>query len=187
MFLKNLSAISLSLAMSVLASAVCPAFSGQDKPAVVERTVLVGRVLASINSLGPNSDLTARYETFVFAVESIGESGIRITPVRILYRFHSWDERLRDPFFDYSKRYEMQVEREPRCDETLRVLSYEKNEDENGKELPPTNILRMMDGAPKDLLKPDSILPCYMLRTGNRSQTGGQAYDFAIPVPEELN
>jgi hypothetical protein len=153
--------------MTVLASAVCPAFSGQDKPAAVERTVLVGRVLASINSLGPNSDLTARYETFVFGVESKGDGRKRITPIRILYRFHSWNERLRDPFFDYSKRYEMRVEREPRCDEKVSVLSYEKNEDSNGKQLPPTYILRVMDGAPKDLLKPDSILPCYMLRPGN--------------------
>jgi hypothetical protein len=153
--------------MTVLASAVCLAFSGQDKPAAIERTVLVGRVLASINSLDPNSDLTARYENFVFGVESKGDSGVRITPIRILYRFHSWDERLRDPFFDYSKRYEMRVERERRCDEKLSVLSYEKNEDENGKELPPTHILRVIDGAPKELLKTDSVLPCYRLTPGN--------------------
>jgi hypothetical protein len=57
--------------------------------------------------------------------------------------------------------------RTPRCDESVKKLSYEENEDETGKPLPPTYILRMMDGAPKDLLKPDSVLPCYLLRPGN--------------------
>ena len=108
------------------------------------------------------------YETFVFAVESKGARGEQIiTPVEIVYAFHKSDGLLPHSFFDYAKLYEMRVVRDQNCDERVRVLSYEKNEDSNGKQLPPTYILRVMDGAPKDLLKPDSILPCYMLRPGN--------------------
>lgn len=46
------------------------------------------------------------------------------------------------------------------------TLSYEKNVDETGKPLPPTYVLRPVNGAPKDVLKPDAVLPCYVLRPG---------------------
>jgi hypothetical protein len=43
-------------------------------------------------------------------------------------------------------------------------LSYQKNTDETGKPLPSTYILHPLDGASTDVLKPDSTLPCYILR-----------------------
>ena len=61
----------------------------------------------------------------------------------------------------------MQAVREPKCDESVNSLSYVKNVDESGKPLPPTYVLRFLEGAPKVVLKPDAVLPCYVLRPGN--------------------
>jgi hypothetical protein len=38
--------------------------------------------------------------------------------------------------------------------------------DQSGKPLQPSYVLRFLEGAPKDLLKPDAVLPCYVLRPG---------------------
>ncbi|MGH9970490.1 MAG: hypothetical protein ACREBG_22240 [Pyrinomonadaceae bacterium] len=131
-------------------------------------SILVGRVLAYVDSLVVGAGVGPQYEKFIFGAESKGERGEQvITAVEIVYAFHKSSGPLPGSFFDYSKRYELRVERDARCDETLKKLSYEENEDETGKQLPSTYILRMMDGAPKDLLKPDSLLPCYMLRSGD--------------------
>ena len=140
----------------------------QGRPRDVAKRVVIGHVLASVDSLISGAGLGPKYETFIFGVESKGKKGKQIvTPVEIVYAYHKSTGPLPAVFFDYSKRYELRVERDSRCDEKLGVLSYEKNEDENGKELPATYILRMMDGAPKDLLKSDSLLPCYILRSGD--------------------
>lgn len=49
----------------------------------------------------------------------------------------------------------------------MNSLSYVKNVDESGKPLPPTYVLRFLEGAPKVVLKPDAVLPCYVLRPDN--------------------
>jgi hypothetical protein len=95
------------------------------------------------------------------------KSGGVVTPVKIEYAFFKDQGPPPDSFFDFSKLYQLQVIRIPECDEPVNSLAQVKNVDESGKQLPPRNALRWMDGAPKDILKPDLILPCYVLRPSN--------------------
>jgi hypothetical protein len=104
------------------------------------------------------------YTSFFFGAEEAG--GARVVPVKVLYAFFKSDGPLPDSFFDYSKRYELQVVRERECDESMAGLSYARSVEESGKPLPPTYVLRLLDGAPKEVLKPDVLLVCYVLRPG---------------------
>jgi hypothetical protein len=143
--------------------------ANQSRERSDEKIVFKGRVLAYVDSMTVGAGIGPLYETFIFGIESKGERGAQvITPIEVLYAFPNWNERLPHNFLDHGRLYELHMTRETMCDEKLSVLSYEKNKDENGKKLPPTNILRLMDGAPKDLLKAaDSMLPCYRLTPGN--------------------
>jgi hypothetical protein len=125
---------------------------------------LVGRVLADVSSFVFGAGLGPQHTTFVFAVEQDG--GTRVEPVKVSYAFFKSEGPPPDSFFDYSKRYELQVVRDTKCDESVDSLSRVKNVDQSGKPLPPTDALRFLEGAPKDALKSDAILPCYVLRPG---------------------
>lgn len=125
---------------------------------------LVGRVLADVSSFAFGAGLGPQHTTFVFAVEQDG--GTRVETVKVSYAFFKSEGPPPDSFFDYSKRYELQVVRDTKCDESVDSLSHVKNVDQSGKPLPPTDALRFLEGAPKDALKSDAILPCYVLRPG---------------------
>jgi hypothetical protein len=60
----------------------------------------------------------------------------------------------------------LQVIRDSKCDEAVKSLAYVKNVDESGKPLEPTLVLNFLEGAPKDVVKPELVLPCYVLRPG---------------------
>lgn len=105
------------------------------------------------------------YLSFIFGVQEAGSEDV--VPVKVSYAFFKSDGPLPDSFFDYSKRYELRAVRDPRCDESVNSISYVKNVDESGKPLLPTYALRFVEGASKAVLKPDAVLPCYMLRPGN--------------------
>jgi hypothetical protein len=101
---------------------------------------------------------------FVFEVER-GRGG-PVTPVKVAYTFFKSEGLLPDSFFDYSKHYDLQAVRDSRCDESVKSLSHVKNVAESGKPLPSSYVLRFLDGAPRDVLKPDAMLACYVLRPG---------------------
>jgi hypothetical protein len=141
-----------------------------------------GRVLAGVNYLTGylRGGFGDHYQVFVFGLEPGSPSG-PIAPVKIMYKFFfKTESALPDSFFDASKHYELRVVRESSCDETVQNLSYEKNDDEAGKPLPSTYILRPLNGAPKDVLKPDAVLPCYLLRPGRYKVLG---HDTATTKP----
>lgn len=148
---------------------LCVNLPAQEKPTGKERTEkttpIVGRVLADIESLGFGSALGPKYTSFIFGIE---KSGGVITPVVIGYAFLRSQGPPPDSFFDHSKLYELQALRVPVCDATVSSLFQIKNEDETGKPLPPTDALRMLDGAPRDILKlkPEFVLPCYIVGAG---------------------
>jgi hypothetical protein len=125
---------------------------------------LVGRVLADVSSFAFGAGLGPKYTTFIFAVEADG--GKRVTPVKVSYAFFKSEGPPPDSFFDHSKRYELQALRDTKCDESVNSLSYVKNVDQSGNSLQPTYVVRFLEGAPKDVLKSDAILPCYTLRPG---------------------
>jgi hypothetical protein len=144
---------------------------GQSKPELKnpdKNATLTGRILAEVGYTTGylRGALGDRFEVFVFAVER-ATGDVPVTPVKVMFKFYPSESPLPTSFFNYSFRYELQLTREPSCDETVQSLSYEKNADETGKALPPAKVLRFLDGAPKDVLKPDAVLACYVLRPGN--------------------
>jgi hypothetical protein len=151
--------------------------SPDDKVATEKTRPLVGRVLADVSTLTFGAGLGPKYTSFIFGVEEGGST--HLVPVKVSYAFFKSDGPPLESFFDYSKRYELKAIRDPKCDETVDSLSYVKNVDESGKPLPPTYVLRFSKGAPKVVLKPDAVLPCYALRPGNYKlidQAGGASF-----------
>jgi hypothetical protein len=106
----------------------------------------------------------------VFAPESAARASEFLPPIKIMYKFYKSELPLPESFLDYSIVYELQLTRESSCDETGKSLSFEKNVDENGKQLPPTHVLRFLDGAPKDAIEPDAFLPAMSYDRENTRQ-----------------
>jgi len=121
-----------------------------------------GHALAEIELLGHGAGVGPHWTKFIFAWEA---SDSHMRPVEIAYAYFG-RTGLPDSFFDYSKAYELKASREASCDETVSSLSLIKAVDESGRELPPTNALYLLDGAPKNVLKPDMVLPCYIVYEG---------------------
>jgi hypothetical protein len=126
---------------------------------------VIGRVLAWKETLLREAGVGPQHVVFIFGVETDG--GVRVTPIKVAYAFFKSDGPPPDSFFDHSKLYELQAVRDPRCDEKASDLSYEQSTDETGKPLPPRYVLRFLDGASKDVLKPHAVLPCYILYCGH--------------------
>ena len=92
--------------------------------------------------------------------------GGKVVAVRIAYAFYKTNQLPPPSFSDYEALYELDVQRDQQCDTTVQALSYEKATDESGQALPPLNVLQLAKGAPSDLLKPETPLPCYVLWHG---------------------
>jgi hypothetical protein len=158
------------MAAFALASVLCAIPPKRNKPtspnASPTTVTLRGHVLAAIDSWTFGGALNWHYEPFIFGVESKGKGGKKLVePVEIAYAFNPVSEGpLPESFFDHSKLYELQVDRTCGGDETVDDLAYMKFEDATtGNPLPSIKVLRLLDGAPVDLLKPDLVLPCYVL------------------------
>jgi len=166
-----------SLAMIALLSS---SLTAQGDSVHGKNTHLVGRVLAGISSLTMGAGVGPQYQTFIFGVESTNGQGERtVTPVEVLYAFFKDQGPLRDSFYDHSKVYELTVERESRCDQSISKLAYELNTDPTRKSLPPTDLLYIPYGAPRSLLETDAVLSCYVLR--------GPAYRVISEDPDRIN
>jgi hypothetical protein len=114
-----------------------------------------------------DAEMITRYISNCSNFRAKATVGARVAPIKIAYAFFKSDGPLPDRFFDYSKQYELQAVRDTRCDESVERFSYVKSVDhESGKPLPPTYVLKFLEGAPKDILNPDAVLPCYVLRPG---------------------
>jgi hypothetical protein len=79
--------------------------------------------------------------------------------------FFSESNHRRSEFFDHSKVYEFRLERDTTCDETVASISEAKDKGARGA-VPEDLALHILKGAPKELLRPDRMLPCYTLRQG---------------------
>jgi hypothetical protein len=154
----------LLLASSVLSVNLPAQKTPAQKGSAEKTTRIVGRVLADVESLAFGAGVGPRYTTFIFGVE---KNGGEVVPVKISYAFFKSQGPPPDDFFDHFKLYELSVGRVPKCDETVSSLAQATNVDEAGRPLPSSDALRWLDGAPKDVVKPDLVLPCYLLRPGN--------------------
>jgi len=132
-----------------------------------EHEVLRGHVMADVASHAFGAGLGPRWVSFIFAVET---SSGKVIPVRIAYAFYKNEQLPPESFWNYSTLYDLDVNRDPKCDTTVKAISYEKNVDEHGNQLPATYILRSAKNAPSDSLKPETLLPCYVLRYGQYRQ-----------------
>jgi hypothetical protein len=170
---------------------LCTNLSGQSSSIPKEKKIaLKGRVLADVASLTFGAGVGPQYQRFIFGVESKNAHGEQVvTPVEILYAFFKDQGPLRDDFFNHSTVYELNVVRDSNCDQSVSALSYEKAEDTTGKELPPLKVLQVLYGAPRDVLKPDAVLPCYILH-GREYKVASQDADritrCLVRVPQEL-
>jgi len=155
-----------------IVSAPCqntPVQKSGTSSALLQQVTLVGRVLASPDPLtNYGGSLDCHFEEFLFGAESNGERGKKvITPVLIALCYYGNEEPLTDPFFDHSKLYELHVDRTGERGVRLKDVAYHTFVNSaTGEESPPEMGMQVLDGAPKDLLKPDLLLPCYELRWG---------------------
>lgn len=138
------------------------------KTAARKQVPLTGHVLARVEHLTGymrNALGGQLYDVFVFGTDDGDGKGNSLIPVKIVYEFYPKDPSLPEKFFDHSPLYELRVYREAGCDESVKSLSYE-TDNEAGKPPRPRNILRVLNGASSDVLKPDLILACYLLWPG---------------------
>ena len=127
-----------------------------------------GRVLARHGGLRDAlGNFDVRRQTFLFGVEPKEPRVQSLSPIKVVYEYLYRNQEPPDSFFDYSVRYQLRVVRNNTCDETVDSLSYEGTADESGKPLGRDYVLRPLEGAPKELLKPELLLPCYVLTPGN--------------------
>jgi len=161
-----------SLLLRILVLAYLPGLiflsdvAGQNK--TISRTHLRGRVLAAIDSPNFGAGVSLLHQQFIFGLESKDHRGEDvITPVEISYSFTPSEGPLPESFFDHSKLYELQGYRAPNGDSVLASIAYIKNSDGDGNPLPSKLILRLLDGAPKDILKMNMVLPVYLIGSDN--------------------
>lgn len=182
---------SCGIVLLVMTALLFTAVAEQGGPSFKEkRCHIVGRVLANIASVTFGAGVGPQYQTFIFGVESRdGQRNSVVKPVEIIYTFFKDEGPLADSFFDHSKLYEMEVARDSQCDQLLGKLSYQRNTDVTGKELPSTTVLQVLYGTPYHLLKSDLVLPCYVmhgLRYKVVSQDADRVTNCQIHVPREL-
>jgi hypothetical protein len=123
--------------------------------------------VAEVGGLLFASSLAHKWMSFYFASEEPDGS---VRPIQIAYAFFGSEQLPSESFWDESKLYEIEVRRERGCDTKVENLAYVKNTTEDGKELPRSFVLRFAKGAPKDLLKDEAVLPCYVLWYGDYRQ-----------------
>ena len=87
--------------------------------------------------------------------------------MQIAYAFYHSNQLPPESFWDFSKIYEVKVQRDSGCDVKVESMAYVRNMTEGGKELPPSFVLRYAKGAPEGLLRMDAMPPCYVLWYGD--------------------
>lgn len=152
------------LALTLLLACTGITLVGQKASVPTARhEVLRGRVMADVAFPAFGAGLGPKWESFIFGTET---SSGEVIPVRVEYAFYETEQLPPETFWDYSKLYELTVRREPKCDTTVKAISYVGNVDEQGNELPPTFVLQFTKNIPSASLKPETALPCYVLWHG---------------------
>jgi hypothetical protein len=150
--------------VAVLVLTLVLSVCAEKKRAMPAQETLSGRVIARVHTLHYGSSLSHKWMVFFFALE---DPHGNVKPIEIAYAFYKPNQLPPDSFWDYSRVYEIAVQRDPVCDTKVEDLAYERN---FTKELPPSFVLGYAKGAPTDLLKREAVLPCYTLWYGNYRQ-----------------
>ena len=166
-----------------IALALCPSPGTLAQPPQAAKAAatesvapLTGHIIARVEYLtGYLTNLLGgeKYDVFIFGTGSQGKKPSPLVPVKIVYQFWPEEPKLPETFFNFARLYELKsAVRDTKCDESVKSLSYQRNVTESGQELPPTLILKILDGAPTGALKPNLVLPCYYLRPGGYKLLG---------------
>ena len=161
--LSTLGLVLLLTQLSIGAKATAQVETQPESQGQQRVTILRGRILADLALQFHGAGLGPKYQTFIFGVE---QNDGHIQPVKISYVYFG-RSGLASGLFDYTKRFELRAVREKRCDDSVEHLSWVKNSDSSGRELPPTYVLRLLDGVPDALIKPEMNLPCYFVGEGH--------------------
>lgn len=169
MFRQNSSRRDRSKNLLVLAVMLLPLVQSLGQTATTPDTKslsttvpIQGRVLAAVDSPFHGAGVGPKYEPFIFGWEPTKG---QVLPIKIRYAYFG-RHTLPSSFFDYTVRYMLSAVRDTSCDETVSSLSLVKNVDSSGRELPPTDVLRTLDGVPNGLFQPETNLPCYIVGEG---------------------
>ena len=164
------------LSLCVIAVLIVCALAGafvqgtvQQKPAKEKTTVVKGRVLTDpplLYLVSGGAGLGPLWSEFIFGIESPVKRGEPIVPIKVMYAYYDPTGKLQDEFFDHSKLYEFRLERDGTCDETVASISGMKAEGASRATAPEHLALHVLKGTTKELLRPDRVLPCYILRQG---------------------
>jgi hypothetical protein len=124
--------------------------------------ILKGHVWAVIENWLPHTGMSDRFQIFVFGVESKDQEGNKIaSPVLVNYLIPRSDDILPELLFHYSNVIELHVNHLPH-DLPLESVALIKYMTADNKEAhPPDIIMRLLDGAPTNILKMDMVLPYY--------------------------
>lgn len=148
--------------------ALTGAFAQGTKPAKEKAIAVKGRVLTDpplLYLISGGAGLGPLWSEFLFGIESPAKRGEPVVPIKVMYAYYDPTGKLLDEFFDHSKVYEFRLERDTTCDETVASISEAKDKGARGA-VPEDLALHILKGAPKELLRPDRMLPCYTLRQG---------------------
>ena len=107
------------------------ALAQQQKP--VPKETLRVRPLAEVRTLLHGSSLSHEWASFYVASEEADGS---VKPIQIAYAFYHSNQLPPESFWDYSKTYEIGVQREHGCDVNVESMAYVRNVTEGGRELP---------------------------------------------------
>ena len=127
---------------------------------------IVGRVLAAPDPMLHNGgNLSCRFEQFLFGAELEGAARQRVLmPVLVSFCYYGYEAPLPETFFDHTILYELHVARDPGEDVLLKDVAFHTGVDPStGKTRPPTMGMRVLGNVPRNLLKPNLLLPCYVL------------------------
>ena len=160
----------LCVAVLQLSFPICaslPAQRGEtDSRSSPGGVAILGRVLAAPDPMLHNGgNLSCRFEQFLFGAELEGAARQRVLmPVLVSFCYYGYEAPLPETFFDHTILYELHVTRDPVADVLLKDVAFHRQVDPStGKSEPPTMGMRVLGGVPRNLLKPDLLLPCYVL------------------------
>lgn len=123
-----------------------------------------GKVFARINLFTYGSGVGPRYQSFIYQIESNqGNVEKQTQLVRVIYQSFDMKDRLSKSFYDFSKEYELLLDRDTSCDEAPSDFGYQRTGEADNR----VSILKLLTSADKALLQENQIMPCYVLKSYN--------------------
>src|SRR5215469_12031912 len=115
------------------------AMFAQRKPATNVRETLRVRPLAQVTAAPNDFRIDRREALFFLAVE---EPGGNVRPIQIAYTYYKSHQLPPESFWDYSKLYEVKVQRDTHCDFKVEDVAYFRMRHESGADLGRILVLR---------------------------------------------